>query len=296
MSHLTQEFSFTLPASPERVFAALIEPQQLRRWFAEQVDVELRVGGAYRFWGRHTYGAPQLHEASQTIRAFESGKSLSYGWHLAGEDSVVTLTLEPAEQEGSTTLKGTHHFERAPTLGRAREMVDDLWKLNIGNLSAHLQGGAGLLLPDYADPSPKIELSVLIDAPREQVFRTLIDPALIDQWAGGKAAAEPRVGGKLSYGWNYKYADRDVQGGPTRIIDMVENERLVTDWPDWRGDPEVPPTSVTWLLQSVGKQTRLTLIHGNFPRAVDFSDYPFGWGYFLGKIAEVAQSIAPGPL
>lgn len=27
-----------------------------------------------------------------------------------------------------------------------------------------------------------------------------------------------------------------MTGGPTKILDIITNERLVTDWLDWRGD------------------------------------------------------------
>jgi hypothetical protein len=75
-----------------------------------------------------------------------------------------------------------------------------------------------------------------------------------------------------------------VEGGPLRILELVENERLVTDWPDWRGDRSVPLQKITWLLESIGEQTRVTLIHSGFVRATDMSDYPFGWGFFLSRL------------
>jgi hypothetical protein len=64
---------------------------------------------------------------------------------------------------------------------------------------------------------------------------------------------------------------------------------LVTDWPDWRGDPSVRPTTVTWLLDAMGAKTRVTLIHGVFERTTDISDYPFGWLGFLLKFKDVVQ-------
>jgi uncharacterized protein YndB with AHSA1/START domain len=92
------------------------------------------------------------------------------------------------------------------------------------------------------------------------------------------------------YGWQYKVADRDMAGGPTKILELVENERLVTDWPDWRGDPAKPSTTVTWLLETVGDKTRVTLIHGVFERAADISDYGPGWNHFLGRLKELVES------
>lgn len=288
---LVHEYTMTLPATPERVFAALTDPAQLRAWFAEQVDVEPKVGGAYRFWGRYSYSTPTRAEATQTLTAFDPGRELAYAWHFGGRDSTVTLSLAAKDDDaGSTVFKVRHEFAQAPQMVRAKEMVDDLWRLLVVNLHQYLATGKPALLPDFTDPKPEIHLSILINAPREKVFRSLLDPELMNRWLGGKANVDPRIGGQLSYGWHYKVGEREVDGGPTRIIDMVENERLVTDWPDWRGDPEVPPTTVTWLLASEGAQTRLTLIHGVFPRAADMSDYPYGWLGFLDGLKGVAEA------
>lgn len=293
MTELVHEFTSTLPAPPERVFAALSDAAQLRAWFAEYAEVEPRVGGAYRFWGRHSYATPARGDANQTLTAFEPSTKLAYRWPFGGDDSEVTLALSPKDGEaGQTVLKGRHAFTRAPAVARAKEMVDDLWRLIGANLTAYLTGGAPALLPDFGDPKPEIRLSIVIDAPRERVFRALLDPALMDRWLYGKARVDARVGGAISYGWHYKIGEREVDGGPTRILELVENEKLVTDWPDWRGDPEVPSTTVTWLLADEGGRTRLTLIHGTFPRAADFSDYPLGWQGFFEGLRTVAEDRA----
>ena len=97
------------------------------------------------------------------------------------------------------------------------------------------------------------------------------------------------MGGRYSYGWSYDQGGKKVEGGPLSILELVENEKLVTDWPDWRGDMSVPMQKITWLLESIGKQTRVTLIHSGFVRTADTSDYPFGWGFFLSRLQLVAE-------
>ena len=44
MTALTHEFTETLPAAPERVFAALTDESSSQRWFAEHAEIELRAG------------------------------------------------------------------------------------------------------------------------------------------------------------------------------------------------------------------------------------------------------------
>lgn len=84
---------------------------------------------------------------------------------------------------------------------------------------------------------------------------------------------------------------KKVLGGPTRILELVENERLVSDWPDWRGDETNYTQKITWLLEDQGDGTLLTLVHDGFVRASDISDFPFGWAGFLEGIRDVAQGV-----
>lgn len=304
MSGFTHEFSSPLAAEPERVFRALTEPGELRRWFCEHADIELRVGGAFRFWGKHTYGTPTRQGATQRILKLEPGTAISFSWDLAGQPSEVTLRLAPrgagetppggapAGNAPGTTLEGAHHFATAPAIGRARELVEDLWRLACSNLQQHLSGGDGLLLPDFTAAHPEVRVSILIDAPRERVFAALMNPEVLNRWIASAAQVEPRAGGKYTYGWTYQIGGRDVLGGPTRILEMVENERLVTDWPDWRGDPAVPTQKVAWLLESVGSKTRVTVVHTGFVRTSDVSDYPFGWLGFLKQLQQMFETGA----
>jgi uncharacterized protein YndB with AHSA1/START domain len=295
MTAMTHEHSATLPAPVARVFAALTEPAQLERWFAEHVDVEARRGGKFAFWGKHTYSTHSRAAATQRLVEFDAPGRIAFNWTVDGKDSMVTLTLTPdAKPEGEQTrIAVRQEFDEAPDGPRVKYLIDDLWRLAFGNLMAYLMAGAdGVVFVDFTDPSPSVTASVLIDAPRERVFQALLDPAIMNQWISSKAEVEPRAGGRYVYGWEYKNEDRDVLGGPTHIIELVENEKLVTDWPDWRGLPDRPSTTVTWLLETIGKQTRVTIVHGVFERAADISDYGAGWAWFLSQLKATTEKPA----
>jgi len=288
-------FTTTLAGDPERVFAALTTPESLLRWFADHVQVELREGGAFRFWGRHSYGTPDGADANQRVTRVEPPTVLAFSWQFEGMPSEVTLTATPAEPDkdgARTTLEVRHGFPARLNLPWSEELVDDLWRLTLGNLQAYLRGGDGIVLPDYTDPNPEIRLSIVINAPRDRVFRALIEPGAMNTWLSTAADVDPRIGGHYRYGWTYKVKDRDVVGGPTTILDLVPNERLVTDWLDWRGDATRPPTRLAWLLDDVPGGTRVTLVHGGFSRVADQSDYPFGWVYFIEKLKATVEGIA----
>ena len=145
----THTHTWSLPASTERVFRSLTDAEELRRWFAEGAVVEPRVGGVYRFWGRHTPGTPPEDAARQTITAFDPPNRLAYNWPLNEVDTTVTMLLAP-DGDG-TTLTLTHSVNGDLNMPRQRELIADHWQSAIDNLSAHLAGTGPVVMPDYFD-------------------------------------------------------------------------------------------------------------------------------------------------
>lgn len=145
--------SWTLPATPAEVFRALTDPAEITQWFAEGAQVEPRAGGVYRFWGRHTLGTPPQDAARQTITRYEPDTMLAFDWPINEIDTDVLIALEPAPK--GTTLTLTHNVSGDLHLPRQRELVADHWQSAIGNLAAHLKGGAGVVMPDYFNPNPE---------------------------------------------------------------------------------------------------------------------------------------------
>lgn len=290
----THEFSCTLAAPPGGVFAALCDGAALTHWFAEHAEVGDAVGRPYRFWGRHSLDTPAPSDATQRITRLERDRALAFDWTLAGKPTEVTMVL--GEEGGGTRVVLRHAVNGTMDRPRPKALIDDHWRLALGNLSMHLAGGEGIVLPDYTDPAPCIRRVVMIDAPRAVVFRCLIEPALINQWFATKSAeVEPHVGGRYSVNWRYEIDGRPVQGGPTRILALDPDARLVLDWPDWRGDTSVDGQTISFELASVGTGTRLTFVHAGFERAADLSDYPFGWRWFLAELTRVVATLGAVP-
>ena len=292
MSEFVHSFTWTVPAARREVYIALTQADALRQWFAEHVEIESRSGGAFHFWGKHTLDSPLKDKASQTITEFEDGRLLSFSWRLFNTVTDVQLVLECRKNKNETIVNGTHRLQRLPAISRAKEMIDDLWRLHGGNLSAYLAGGDGISLPDYDDTSHEIRQSIIIDAARTDVFKALITPRLLKKWMWGEnPAVDAKKGGKYTYNEHANADGKNTSGGPTRILDYIENELLITDWLDWRGDISVPAQTITWQLEDAGiGKTRVTVIHSGFIRAVDISDYPFGWATFLGRLKTAVET------
>ncbi len=286
--------TYTLPAAPARVFQALVDERELRVWFAEHVRVEAKPKGAYQFWGKATLGAPKEPDASQVLTAFEPEKRLAFGWRVHGQPSEVSYELSLGEKPDTTTV-ALRHVVNGPLPYRVpKHVIDDLWKLNFANLKELLRGRMGsVALADFESATPEVRTSIEIAAPPAKVFRALLEPALLNQWLFGAASVD-RAKRSYSYGWKYDYEGKKVLGGPTRIIELVENEKLVTDWPDWRGDETKPTTKVTWTLEPLdgGKRTRVTLVHDGFEYAADQGDYRSGWDGFLHRLSAVVLALA----
>ncbi|MGD2069325.1 MAG: SRPBCC family protein [Gemmatimonadota bacterium] len=286
----TYEYSYPIPGEAARLFAALTREEELERWFAEHARIDAREGGDFAFWGRHTVGTPAEGEAGGTITAFEPDRQFGFEWEMLGAPSTVTIDLTPEETKRgpATRVAIRQEFERMFERPRAREMVDDWWRFNVGNLMAHTAEGRDVLRVDFDDPSPEIRLSMHMKAPPEKVFRALTEPEALNRWMGKDASVDLREGGAWDLGWP---APEGYEGPGMTIVELVPDRKLSITWPDWRGDTSVPTQTVTWELEPAEDGTLVTLTHAGFVRAVDLSDYPFGWGHFLGQLKDVAESL-----
>lgn len=92
-----------LPVDVDEAFALITQPERLRRWQTVSAQVDLRVGGEYR------WTVIPGHLASGTFREVEPGKRVVFGWGWGGDalpadSSTVTITLEPSDAGTAVTL------------------------------------------------------------------------------------------------------------------------------------------------------------------------------------------------
>jgi uncharacterized protein YndB with AHSA1/START domain len=138
----------TIPAPPERVYRAWLEPELLRRWLAPglevtRVEVDERVGGHYRIW--HSSAEGDVGGFEGELLELVPGRRIVFRWGFVGPerlagpvyDSLLTITLDEAAG-GATALTLVH--ERLDDLYAARpdvaEGVGPGWELVLGQLAA----------------------------------------------------------------------------------------------------------------------------------------------------------------
>jgi uncharacterized protein YndB with AHSA1/START domain len=98
--------------SPADVWAALTEPDRLRRWLAEVVDGAIEPGGEFAF----RWNEDDAQTARCAVVRFDPPRTLELRWDFAGEPpSVLRIDLSPAE--GGGTLLLLDHRQLPPTQG-----------------------------------------------------------------------------------------------------------------------------------------------------------------------------------
>jgi uncharacterized protein YndB with AHSA1/START domain len=268
----------TVAAPPPAVFAALTDSAALATWFAEEADVALPEG-RYDFWGRFTPELPDREAGRHPLLAAEAGRRLSFGWRVAGSETVVEVALVP---HGAGTAVVLQHRGLAKGTEHGFYPLEDFWFLSLENLRRHVEGRAAPIRCDYTLPDTgDIRLAVEIAGGREAVFAALIRPEELERWIASEATVEPVVGGRYDLGW----------GGGTamKILDLVPDERLAYASEPPPGQPEMV---VTWTLEGAGGWTRLTIVHSGFAPDQRSDDLRNGWLNFLSFIKSLVEDGA----
>jgi uncharacterized protein YndB with AHSA1/START domain len=100
--------NIVIDASPEVVFKAITDPNELRNWFPDQAVLEPKVGGKMKFSfyknskrGNQDHGRDKDYFYEGTISEFIPNKKISYTWEDSYEPdfprTVVTWELEKIE-------------------------------------------------------------------------------------------------------------------------------------------------------------------------------------------------------
>lgn len=269
-----------LPASPERVWAALTEPAQISGWFGHVDEFRLEPGsvGWFDFGGG---GRVQFR-----LEAIDAGHYIAWRWadalNTELDDAGSTLVewwIEPAGGNGSTLRLRESGF-------RAEASLDDNtqgWLEELGDLRDHLA------VEPWEHP---IRRTVELKADRDRVWRALTDPAELAAWWGTTIGLRMEAG---SEGW----FDFPEHGGRHAVrVEALDAPRYLAfrwtaDEPDTRLADVRQPLLVEWVLTSrEDGGTNLHLLESGFTGPKKYADNSEGWTEVLADLVKLVDGSA----
>jgi uncharacterized protein YndB with AHSA1/START domain len=144
------EITQRIDATPDRVFRALTDADELTRWFASSAESDPRTGGDFvlRF---EFEDEAKNHTYAGQYEAITPMERVRYPWNGQFGETTVEFVLRPADRGTELTLLHSGWMEAAE---EARRMHDQGWRFFLDNLERYLTGGE-----DQRDPAMQMRTS-----------------------------------------------------------------------------------------------------------------------------------------
>jgi uncharacterized protein YndB with AHSA1/START domain len=145
-----------------------------------------------------------------------------------------------------------------------------------------------------------LELSWILAAPREQVFRALTDPATLAQWWGPSGFTTPEIDLRLLVGGRYRFGMQPPEGELFHLagdfIEISPPSRLSYTFRWEEPDPDDRETVVRLSLDALGDTTKLSLSQGEFATTARLDLHRSGWTESVVKLRRLIESGGGEPL
>ena len=137
-----------------------------------------------------------------------------------------------------------------------------------------------------------LEMTRLVRAPRERVWRAWTNPEELKRWWGPGLFTTPSAEVDLRPGGRYRLV-MQPPGGEALLLtgtfrEVVPPERLVYTWRWEVGVPDAPESLVTVRFVDRGGETEVVLRHEHEPGSV-LDPYRTGWESGLEKLASLLE-------
>jgi uncharacterized protein YndB with AHSA1/START domain len=251
------EITRMLNAPIEKVWKAITETNEMKKWYFDLAEFKPEVGFQFQFSG----GPPEksyLHlcEVTEVIK----GKKLTYSWRYDGYAGNSFVTFELFEEGDKTRLTLTH-------VGLETFPADNphFDKKNFEMGWTHIIGKS---LPEYFETvnevkGNEIRMERLLNAPREVVWKVWTQPEHLVKWWGPKGFStaihkiEVQPGGV----WHLTMTGPDGRDYLNKMVftEVVKPERLVFKH---TGEPGAEKSShvTTVTFQERGDKTKLSMV------------------------------------
>src|ERR1041384_1659975 len=132
----------TIKSSPEVVFKALTQADELIRWFPTRVESDPRPGGKFEFSWEFANANENGSQQGEYVEVLPNSK-LSYTWTAESIPTLVTFHL--TEANGETTIELDHSsLQPGADHEKLHEMHVNQWGFFLMNLKSYLETGMDL--------------------------------------------------------------------------------------------------------------------------------------------------------
>jgi len=121
-------------ATPERVFQALTETQELERWFVQKAAIKLKPGGTIRM-----QFVPGMEEHGK-VKEVKPYQSFSFTWE-ALSPTPTTITFESKKEQDGTLLTLTHSGIGEGEQWGAYATISKAWDSHLKDLTSWIETG-----------------------------------------------------------------------------------------------------------------------------------------------------------
>jgi uncharacterized protein YndB with AHSA1/START domain len=287
------ERSIWINAPRERVWQAILQPDQLARWFLPPT-----LGAQMKCDEKGTLFVSMggLDIPVAVIEVVAESRQLK---SRSLPDMLLTTTYTLNDEQGGTRVTVTMSGFDALSEQAAQTRLEPSsagWEKALNNLKAYIDG-AELPFPEgyvaslygYRRESKEalaVERSIWINAPRERVWQAITDPKQRQQWYSPTRPwliSALEVGGKF-YTYNVE-TDTETY---TEVIELIDPpHQLVTRS---IAKPPQTPQVTAWLLDEENGGTRVTITNSGYELEPDRSRHPnmeqnaFGFGMMLANL------------
>ena len=139
-----------------------------------------------------------------------------------------------------------------------------------------------------------LELTCDLSAPRDRVFRTLTQPAVLRRWWGPSGFTTPEIELDLQVGGGYRFGMQPPEGELFHLAgEFIEidppNLLAYTFW--WEEpDPDDRETVVRLSLDEIGSGTRVSLSQGDFATQARLTLHTDGWTDSFVKLRRLFEA------